>query len=59
MLHFRIRSTLGAALVLCAAIPQAYAAVSGSATQREPDITLLLGCGLIAIGLLYRRKNPR
>jgi len=59
MFHFRIRSTLRAALVLCAAIPQAYAAASSSATQREPDITLLLGCGLIAIGLLHRRRNSR
>jgi len=54
----RLQHTFGAIVLFIAALPQAYGAVSDSTVPHQPDVTLLLGCGLIAIGLLHKRKRP-
>jgi pyruvate dehydrogenase E1 component alpha subunit len=40
-------------------VPLAAGVAFASKYRNEPDVTLWLGCGLIAIGLLHRKKNPR
>ena len=56
MFHSRTQFILCGALLLFGVLPQANATVSGE-SRREPEVTLLLGCGLIAIGLLHRKRK--
>ncbi|MEO8372411.1 MAG: hypothetical protein ABI806_24710 [Candidatus Solibacter sp.] len=59
MFDSRFQPTVSVAILFIAALPQAYGATSSNAVTQQPDVTLLLGCGLIAIGLLSKRKRPR
>ncbi len=59
MFHSKTYIARLAVLVLCTVQTQANAAVTASSGPQEPNVALLLGFGLIAIGLVrWKRNSP-